>query len=468
MTVRLSPERPPSMWKGLLFAAASVAITTGLIYALREVAPVESTGVVYLLAVTAAATIWGMRLGIVTAVASALAWNWFHIPPTGRFTITEGENWVALAILVGAAIFASALADAARGRAIEAERRRREADLLRELARGLLALRGADEARRAVSEMLKDALGLESVEVVPRPVGGDDRRVEVPLRDGDDVAGTLLVPRDTPAETLDTLGRLAAPVAALLTATASRERLEAQLVEAEALRRSDVLKTALLRAVSHDLRSPLTAISTAADGLARADPEATRELVAVIRAESQRLDRLIADLLDLSRLETGAATPKVDWVSVEDVVGTALDSVPAGDDVRLALEPDLPLVRADAVQMERALANLIDNAQRHGGGTPVTVQARRARHHLRLRVTDQGPGIPAEALERIFEPFYRDEGSATGGSGLGLAIARGFVEANGGRLWAESLPGQGASFVIELPLRAAPRRPRRPAEAATP
>jgi two-component system sensor histidine kinase KdpD len=467
VALRLSPERPPSTAKGLVFAVASVAVTTLLIYALREVAPVESTGVVYLLAVTAAATVWGMRLGIVTAVASALAWNWFHIPPTGRLTISDGENWVALAILVAAAIFASALADAARGRAMEAERRRREADLLRELARRLLALRGAAEARRAVSEMLQDALGLGSAEVLPRAAGGDDRRVEVALRDGDDVAGTLLVPRDTPGETLDTLRRLAAPLAALLTATAGRERLEEQLVEAEALRRSDVLKTALLRAVSHDLRSPLTAISAAADGLARADPDAARELASVISTESRRLDRLIADLLDLSRLETGAADPNLDWVSVEEIVATALESVGAGDDVRLAIEPDLPLVRADAVQLERALANLIDNGLRHGGGS-LTVGARRARHHLRLRVTDQGPGIPADVLERIFEPFYREDAAGGGGSGLGLAIARGFVEANGGRLWAESLPGQGASFVIELPLRAAPRRPRSPAGAATP
>src|SRR5262245_8240041 len=261
MAFRLSPERPPSMAKGLLFAAASVVLTTALIYALKQVAPVESTGVVSLLAVTAAATIWGMRLGIITAVASALAWNWFHIPPTGRFTINEGENWVALAILVAAAIFASALADAARGRAIEAERRRREADLLRELAGSLLMLRGAAEARREVSQMLEQALGLESVEVVPRATGGDDRRTEIPLRTGDEVAGTLLVPRDTPTETLDTLRRLAAPLAALLSATASREHLEEQLVEAAALKRSDVLKTALLRAVTHDLRSPLTAIS---------------------------------------------------------------------------------------------------------------------------------------------------------------------------------------------------------------
>src|SRR5262245_49023110 len=236
MAFRLSPERPPSMAKGLLFAAASVVLTTALIYALKQVAPVESTGVVSLLAVTAAATIWGMRLGIITAVASALAWNWFHIPPTGRFTINEGENWVALAILVAAAVFASALADAARNRAMEAERRRREADLLRELARNLLALRGTAEAGEAISEMLGEALGLESVEVVPRSVGGDERRLEIPLRSGDETAGNLLVPRDTPAETLDTLGRLAAPLAALLEATSSRERLEERLVEAEALR----------------------------------------------------------------------------------------------------------------------------------------------------------------------------------------------------------------------------------------
>ena len=173
----------------------------------------------------------------------------------------------------------------------------------------------------------------------------------------------------------------------------------------------------------------------------------------MIQDESARLSRLVDKLLDLTRLQAGSAEPRPDWVSVDEVVQSAIDSVtppPRGFDVRL--DPDLPLIQADAAQLERAIANVLENSTQFAGDEPIVVRGRSADSFVILRVTDHGPGIARGELERIFEPFYRSRDREGAGSGLGLAIARGFIEVNGGRIRAESLPGQGTSFVIQLPI----------------
>jgi two-component system, OmpR family, sensor histidine kinase KdpD len=226
--------------------------------------------------------------------------------------------------------------------------------------------------------------------------------------------------------------------------------------EAEELRRSDAVKTTLLRAVSHDFRSPLTAIVTAAGALVHSglvlDEADRRELAETILEETLRLDRLVGDLLDLSRLEAGAVTSSDALWAIEDVVLQAVDSVSeAGCRLELALD-ESATVQGDPHQLERVFVNLIENALRYSSGS-VSVQTRRMGAEVLVRVVDSGPGIDADELERIFEPFRR--GARAGerrGSGLGLAIARGFAEANGGRVWAESFPGQGAAFVVAVPL----------------
>jgi two-component system, OmpR family, sensor histidine kinase KdpD len=180
-------------------------------------------------------------------------------------------------------------------------------------------------------------------------------------------------------------------------------------------------------------------------------------MAAVIQEEARRLSRLVDNLLDLSRLEAGAAEPRRDWTSVEELLGSALSELAAApEDFSLSIDPELPLVSVDPVQMERAFVNVLENARRHSDGHPVSVRARAVRGRVIVRVVDRGPGIPPAQLERVFEPFYRAGTSTSGhrGSGLGLAIARGFTEASAGTLHVESLPGQGASFVFELPLQA--------------
>jgi K+-sensing histidine kinase KdpD len=251
-----------------------------------------------------------------------------------------------------------------------------------------------------------------------------------------------------------------AALRALRELTDERERLAAEALEAEALRRSDAMKTAVLRAVSHDLRSPLMAILTSAGALAHGElslaQDDRRELVETILGEAERLDRIVRNLLDLSRLQAGAAAPEPsDW-PVDDLVLQALDGVEAGSRVEVVLPDDSPLVHADPHQTERVVANLVENALRYSPPEePVQVQVRQTGSEVLVRVVDHGPGIPSGEADRIFEPFQRGSLRIPArGAGLGLAIARGFAEANGGRVWVESHAGQGATFVLALPVAA--------------
>ena len=370
-----------------------------------------SLGVVYLVAVLLISTIWGAWLGVLTALASALAFNYFHIPPTGHLRIAETENWVALVVFVIVALIGSSVAQVARARATEADQRRREADLAAEMARLLLRGNELSESLPAAAQRLASALGLPSAAIELAPVEGDERQVAFPLREGTTQLGTLLVPAGLPEETLRRLQERVVPsLEALLAVGLDRDRLLGEVVETRALRRADIVKTTLLRAVSHDLRTPLTAIVAAGEAIA--SPTLTdaerRELGSVITAESTRLSRLIDNLLDLSRLEGGAADPRPAWCSIEEVINAAVDDLrlpPAR--FSLLVDPDLPLVRADAAQLERAFANLLENGVRYSGGHPVSVRARVTGGRLLVRVVDRGPGIPPAQRDRVFEPFYR-------------------------------------------------------------
>lgn len=442
---------------GVAVGVAAVTACTGVIFGLREIAPVLSLGVVYLVAVFLVSANWGLKLGLLTAVVSALAFNFFHIPPTGRLTIASSENLVGLAAFLVAAVLTSTVCDLARTRAHEAEDRRREADLGAELARTLLGPEPLATSVATAARRLAQALDLPSAAIELRAIEGDERRLVFPLRSAARSLGTLVVPTGLPEPVLARLQRRVVPsVEAVLAAALERDELQAEVVETTALRRGDTVKTALLRTVSHDLRSPLTAIATAGEGLAaRTIGDDDRlELAAVVTEEAARLTRLIDNLLDLSKLEAGAAVAKREWIALEDVLQAAAGDVRG--EFTFVLDPELPLVRADAAQLERAFANLLENAVRHAGGHPVSVRARGVGARLVVRIVDRGPGIPPAQLERVFEPFFQAGKGGSRGSGLGLAIARGFVEANSGRLWVESLPGQGASFVCELPLEPAP------------
>jgi two-component system, OmpR family, sensor histidine kinase KdpD len=457
----LRRQRPPTAL-GLLVVALSVAAATGLIYPLTQVAPIVSLGVVYLLAVLIVSTYWGLALGVVASLASAAAFNFFHLPPVGRFTLADSRNWVALGALLTVAVAVSTMAELARSRAREADDRAREAALVAELSRLLLGEPEFQGALVLTARWLAEAIGASWAAIELAVVPGDARRIAIALSDRGTRLGTLLLPVDLGEEAVGRLRERVVPsLESLLAAAVTREQLQAEVVETASLRRSDGIKTAVLRSVSHDLRTPVTAILTAASALrspSLSDEERT-EVGEVILEASGRLARLIDKLLELARLQSGSATPEPSWCSLEEVLNEAREQLPPGaGSFRFALEPDLPLIRADPGQLERAFANLFENAGRYSGEKPVSVRARVVGRRLRIRVVDQGPGIPRAEQDRIFSPFYRAAGSSAdeGGSGLGLAIVRGLIEANGGRVTVESLPGQGASFVIELPLEPEP------------
>lgn len=440
----------------LAAVALAVAVSTAVIFPLREITPAISTGVVYLLGVLIVSIYCGLAYGLLTSVLSAAAFNFFHISPTWHLEIGDGENWVALAVFLISALIVSSVAEQSRGRAREAEMRRSEADLAAQMASSLLESADVRETLRDTAEGLAAALDLSWAAIELGEVERDGAAA-FPLSRGDRVLGTLLVPDTAGADLRSRIeARIVPWVETLLAAALDREELIRVTVEARTLRRSDEVKTALLRAVSHDLRSPITAILAAGDALESPSlgQEDRGQLSRAVVAEAERLSSLIDKLLELSRLEAEQAQPRRDWCSIEEVVAAAVEEL--GEDagpVKLALDADLPYVRADAAQLERVIANLLENAVRFSSGGPAIVKGRALEDRMVLRVVDRGPGIPPGELDHVFEPFYRgDGGRGHSGAGLGLAIVRGFVEVNGGQVWAESVPGQGTTFVVELPL----------------
>ena len=345
-------------------------------YPLKTVAPAVSLGVVYLLPVIAVSTFWGLRLGLFTAFASAVAFNFFHIPPVGRFTIAEAQNWVALAIFFVVAAIASTLAELARTRAQDAEARRREADLMAELARGLLGGPSLELALPVAAERIGGALELPSAALLRGEAPDRPGMLALPLVHEGQPLGTLVVPTGIDPEDLARLReRLVPGLEALLAAAVDRETLLRATVETEALRRSDEIKTALLRTVSHDLRTPITAIRAAAEALSSQtiDEGDRADLREAIVDDSDRLAALVDNLLDLSRLRTGTAEPSTDWCSIEEVIEAAIDNLALGHDrFKFSIDDHLPFIRADAAQLERVFVNLLSNAVRYSGGERVS------------------------------------------------------------------------------------------------
>ena len=443
---------------GILASAGAVVLVSAVVALLKPHIPVLSLGALYVLAVLPVAIFWGTGLAAAVTVASMLVFNWFFLPPYHTLGLRDRTNWLALVVYLAIAFTVSALAARARTRRDDAEQRRAEAHALAEVALDLLRGRTLDEELGHLASLAAGVLGVEAarLELGERPPGDAERAL--PVKAGLRWVATLLV--DEEAVIDDAVRERFLPsLAALLAVVVERSHLESEALEAEALRRSDALKTALLRAVSHDLRSPLTAILASAETLANRGPaleEVDRsELAEGIRDEATRLDRVVEQLLDLSRLEAGEAEPHRELWHADELVGQSLIGLGVGAErVTLDIAPEAPPVEVDAAQVERVLVNLLENALRYSpSGSRVIVRAEPGATELRLHVIDRGPGLPAEKRDALFEPFRR--GAIGRGSGLGLAIARGFAEANGGRLWAQDDPA-GGHLVLSLPLAARP------------
>jgi two-component system sensor histidine kinase KdpD len=421
----------------VLTSAGAVAIVTAAIAVLEPYVPVLSLGVVYLFAVLPVAVAWGLPYAIAVSVAGMLAFNWFYLPPRHTFSLSDGANWFALAIYLVTAVVVSDLAARARRRARESEQRSRESALLARIGTALLRGVGIREELDRIGADAAAVLGVAAVTIELGPAGEG-----YPLRAGDREIGRLVVSSGERPEPV--------VVARFLPSLAS---LVAVALDQEALEREDAVKTALLRAVSHDLRSPLTAISAAVSGLEdsglRLGANDRAGLLETIRIESDRLAGLVSNLLDLSRLEAGAAQPHPELWTVDELVGRALEELHGGHErVQVALARELPPVQVDAAQIQRVLVNLLENALKFSAGA-VRVEGRPEAGEVVLEIHDEGPGLAPDEAERVFQPFHRGAAQRPG-AGLGLAIARGFAEANGARVWAE--PGRGGGcFVLTLP-----------------
>jgi two-component system sensor histidine kinase KdpD len=435
-------ERPRPL-DGVIAGVAVVAVVTGVIAVLDRWVPVLSLGVLYVFAVIPIAVVWGLAYSIGVSIACMLTFNFFFLPPLHTLTMDDSRNWLALLVFIGTSIVVSDLA--ARSR-----RRAREAALLAEIATALLEHGTVGDELESIASETARALQAEHADIVL----GSEPAEGFELTAGGRRVGTIRLSSEGDASARR---RVLPALASLLGVAVDRERLEREAVEAEALRRTDALKTALLRSVSHDLRTPLMAISTSAGALARPDlaiDEADRaELLATILDASDRLDHLVGNLLDLSRLQAGGAEPRRELIELDDVVVAALDELgPVASRVETVLLDDSPTVEGDLGQLQRALVNLVENALKYSPPEePVRVQVGSNGTEATIRVIDHGPGVALSERDLIFEPFQRGRrrGDAPG-AGLGLAIARGFVEANGGRVTVESRAGQGATFVLTL------------------
>jgi two-component system, OmpR family, sensor histidine kinase KdpD len=440
---------------------AAIGLATAVVALLQSVAPAAGLGVIYLLAVLAIAIRRGEIAALVTAVLSMLTLNYLFIPPRHQLAIAHSRDFAELAVLLIVAVVVGRLAALARHREAEAESRasealahEREATLLTDVASTILAGHSIAAQLERIGAGLAGALGAQHARLelgsVPTPQP-DEISVRVRSRAR---PAWLYVSRET-SWTPSDLERISEPLGRLLDVALERERVAEQAAETEAAKRADVARTAILHAISHDLRSPLTAITTAASALrdAGVTTEERTELLDAIEAEGVRLARLVGDLLDLSKIEAGAVAPQPDWCDLHDTIGSAVAQLRTEHPVEFRLPEDLPLVRADAAQLERVFSNLIENAIKHSPeDVPVTITAGVGSGRVTVRVIDRGRGIPAADRTRVFEPFFRGRRPTGSGSGLGLAICRGFVEANGGQITLQSARGPGASFAVSFPL----------------
>ncbi|GGX27549.1 sensor histidine kinase [Streptomyces lomondensis] len=426
----------------------------------------------FLALTVAAALLGGLLPALASAAVGSLLLNYFYAPPLHRWTIADPKNIVAIVIFVAVGVAVASVVDLAARRTHQAARLRAESEILSFLAGNVL--RG-ETGLEELLERVRETFGMESAALLERagdvepwtcagrvgqgrPVERpDEADVDVPV--GDHMA-LALTGRVLPAEDRRVLAAFAAQAAVVL----DRRRLLEEADRARALAEGNRIRTALLAAVSHDLRTPLAGIKAAVSSLRSEDVEWSEEdraeLLEGIEEGADRLDHLVGNLLDMSRLQTGTVTPLIREIDLDEVVPMALGGVPERS-VVLDVPETLPMVAVDPGLLERAMANLVENAVKYSpSGAPVLVAASALADRVEVRVVDRGPGVPDEAKDRIFAPFQRYGDAPRGtGVGLGLAVARGFAEAMGGTLNAEDTPGGGLTMVLTL--RAAGTRPER-------
>ncbi|MEU8891858.1 DUF4118 domain-containing protein [Streptomyces sp. NPDC048442] len=447
---------------GWLVGVAGPVLMTLLLTSLNNGPGLANDVLLYLFLTVVAALLGGLLPALAAAAAGSLLLNYFFTPPTRTLTIDDPKNIVAIVIFFAVGVSVASVVDLAARRTHQAARLRAESEILSFLAGSVL--RG-ETSLDALLERVRETFAMESVALLEREsdvepwtcagsVGPkpserpEDADVDMPV--GDHMA-LALSGRPLPAEDRRVLAAFAAQAAVVL----DRQRLVGQAEEARRLAEGNRIRTALLAAVSHDLRTPLASIKAAVTSLRSDDVSWSdadeAELLAGIEEGADRLDHLVGNLLDMSRLQTGTVTPLIRETDLDEVIPMALVGVP-DDSVELDIPETLPMVAVDRGLLERAAANIVENAVKYSpDGVPVAVAASALGDRVEVRVTDRGPGVPDDNKGRIFEPFQRYGDAPRGaGVGLGLAVARGFVEAMGGTLTAEDTPGGGMTMVLTL------------------
>ncbi len=448
---------------GAVVAVVGLPLLTLLLASTRETFSLESQVLLYLLAVVIVAVIGGMALAIASAIAAAFLINYFFVKPEHTLQVAQGEQALALVVFLIVAAVVSWAVEAAARRARAAEHAAKQAETLSGLAQSDFE---HGDTLRHVLERARSTFGMESVTLSARQhPSGDWVDVEnagwappgeaAPLRFDVPIGTELRLIGRGPALFAEDQRVLQAFAAAAETAYQG-QRLSERAGQARELAAADRQRTALLAAVGHDLRTPLAGIKASVSTLRQTDvdwsEEQRRELLGAIEESADRLDAIVENLLDASRLEAGVLSVRPVPVALDEVISAALLAVPgARDAVAVDVPEDLPLVRADPGLLERVMANLLENAVRHGGGGPVEVTATAGEMSARIKVVDHGPGVPAAERERLFRPFERS-GDGTRGAGLGLTVARGFTEAMDGALIADGSEGGGVTMRLRLPL----------------
>jgi two-component system, OmpR family, sensor histidine kinase KdpD len=501
----------------LVVALGAVTALTGIMYVFRAQLGVLNVLLLYLLLTFFLALSGGLWPAVLSAVLGFLAFDFFFIPPFHTLDVAAPDHVLALFVYLGVAVVTAHLVSGMRARTEQARRESRRMALLAELNAALIGdvtldailarvaerivtiygaqgcrvlVRGEDEELRTAAffpeqigpHVDRTGLSLAAWVVAHRtPVGrsgrggrivgrnpvppasaGDADALYLPLMTKDRIAGVLEVTGRPGvgvfrAEDQQTLTIFADQAALAL----ERAQLSAEAAQAVALTQSDELKSALLAAVSHDLRTPLASIKASAtsllDNSVEWDAQTRQDFLEAIDEETDRLTLMVSNLLDLSRIEGGALRPQMDWYDIDELivdVRARLAPRIKSHPLTITVESDLPLLRFDYVQIAQVLVNLIENAVKYtADGTPITVTAHQVPGAIEISVHDDGPGIPREHQLRLFDTFYRAyAATAAPGAGLGLAISKGLVEAHGGRIWVESEPGKGTTFRFTLPL----------------
>jgi two-component system sensor histidine kinase KdpD len=476
--------------------AKSVLVTglitsAGLLINLRS-AP-TNVGMLYLAGVVFGALKWGFGPALLSAILSTFVFDYVFVPPYLSFAITDFWYLITLLAMMGIGILISVLASAAREQALAAKKRAADTAALYSLTQSLSAAREVDPVLRAAAEHIQTAFGRAVAILLPEESGklvvryhspdfeldatthgragcilqqaSNDPTIRscgafLPLRCGARVLGMIvLLPADSSAEVSDVGEHVLEGVASQVALAIERAGLEEKARQAEVLGKAEELQRTLLHSVSHSLRTPLAAIVSALDPIT--DPDAVTnqaaiaELASIAQGEAHRLDRLVGNLLDLSRLEAGALRLRREPHDIHDIVGTALAEIEHTDGlIESIVRPGVPLVTVDSVLIVRVLVNLLENAQKYSpADRSVRLEVRATGSQMEFRVSDCGCGIPTEERQRIFQRFFRlAETASAPGLGLGLAVCKGFIEAHNGKIWVEERPGGGSVFCFTIPI----------------